>query len=108
MTTDPESGQLAEETGGFLVADTNDATDGFRKIQEEMRFYYLLSYSPTDSRFDGRFRTISVETERSGVKLYTRKGYLAVSPDTVVPVRTHEAPALALLDRRPAPRFRRR
>jgi VWFA-related protein len=96
-------GQLAEETGGFLVADTNDATDGFKRIQEEMRFYYLLSYSPTDSRFDGRFRTVSVKTPRSGVELYTRKGYLAVPPDTTVPVRTHEGPAIAQLDRRPPP-----
>ena len=96
-------GQLAEETGGFLVADTNDASPGFRRIQEEMRFYYLLSYAPTDVRFDGRFRTISVETTRSGVEVYTRKGYLAVPPNTAVPVRTHEAPAIAQLDRKPPP-----
>jgi hypothetical protein len=96
-------GRLAEETGGFLVADTNDFTSGFRRIQEEMRFYYLLSYTPTDSRFDGRFRTISVKTSRSGVEIYTRRGYLAVPPDTAVPVRTHEAPAIALLDASPAP-----
>ena len=96
-------GRLAEETGGFLVANTNDATKGFRRIQEEMRFYYLLSYAPTDGRYDGRFRTISVKSARSGVEIYTRKGYLAVPPDTVVPVRTHEAPAIAQLDLEPPP-----
>jgi hypothetical protein len=68
-----------------------------------MRFYYLLSYVPTDGRYDGRFRTISVKTARPGVEIYTRKGYLAVPPDTVVPVRAHEAPAIAQLDRDPAP-----
>ena len=96
-------GQLAEETGGFLVADTNDATEGFRRIQEEMRFYYLLTYTPTDSRFDGRFRTISVKTPRKGVQLYTRNGYLALPPDLTVPVRADEGPAVAQLDRRPPP-----
>jgi VWFA-related protein len=105
MRLNPQTmiGRLAEETGGFLVADTNDFTKGFRRIQEEMRFYYLLSYTPTDSRFDGRFRTIAVKTPRSGVEIFTRNGYLAVPPDTTVPVRTHEAPAIALLDASPAP-----
>jgi hypothetical protein len=96
-------GQLAEETGGFLVADTNDTARGFQRIQEEMRFYYLLSYSPTNPSFDGGFRTISVKVTRPGVDIFTRKGYLAVRPDTSVPVRTFEGPALAQLDRQPRP-----
>ena len=50
LRLNPESGlgQLADETGGFLVRDTNDATPGFRRIQEDMRFHYLLSYTPTN------------------------------------------------------------
>ncbi len=96
-------GQLAEETGGFLVADTNDTGRGFRRIQEEMRFYYLISYSPADAAFDGRYRAISVKVARPGLEIHSRKGYLAVRPDTAVPVRTFEAPALVELDRNPAP-----
>jgi VWFA-related protein len=96
-------GQLAEETGGFLVADTNDTARGFQRIQEEMRSYYLLSYSPTNTSFDGRFRTISVKVHRPHVEVHSRKGYFAVAPDTSVPVRTFENPVLAQLDRRPRP-----
>jgi VWFA-related protein len=96
-------GTLAEETGGFLVADTNDASKGFARIQEEMRFYYVLSYSPTDARFDGRFRNLSVKVSRSGAVVYSRKGYFAIPPDATLPVRPVEAPVLAELGRKPAP-----
>jgi VWFA-related protein len=105
LRLNPESGlgQLADETGGFLVRDTNDATPGFRRIQEDMRFHYLVSYTPTNLSFDGRYRTIAVKVARPGVSVQTRKGYYAVRPEYVVPVRGYEAPALALLDRSPRP-----
>jgi VWFA-related protein len=71
-------GELAENTGGFLIRDTNDASDGFRRLLEETRFYYLLSYAPDNSEFDGTFRSISVTIKRRGVKVHSRKGYLAL------------------------------
>jgi hypothetical protein len=105
LRLNPESGlgQLADETGGFLVRDTNDATPGFRRIQEDMRFHYLVSYTPTNMSFDGHYRTIAVKVARPGVSVQTRKGYYAVRPEYAVPVRGYEAPALALLDRSPRP-----
>ena len=105
LRLNPESGlgQLADETGGFLIRDTNDATPGFRRIQEDMRFHYLISYTPTNTAFDGRYRTIAVKVARSGVSLQTRKGYFAVPTEYIVPVRAYETPALALLARSPRP-----
>src|SRR5262245_30359652 len=105
LRLNPESGlgQLADETGGFLVRDTNDLRSGFGRIAEDMRFYYLLSYVPTNEKMDGRFRTISVKLRTAGLHVQSRKGYFAVRPDTVVPVRAYEAPALAQLDLRPRP-----
>lgn len=101
----PQSGlgQLAEETGGFLVADTNDASEGFERIQEDMRFHYVLAYTPSDPSYDGRFREIRVEVDRKKVRVQSRKGYFAIPPDVVVPVQSFEAPALAALDQKPAP-----
>jgi len=96
-------GQLAEGTGGFLVSETNDTARGFQRIQEEMRFYYLLTYTPTDPTFDGRYRAINVKVARPNVEVHSRKGYLAVKAATAVPVRTFEAPVLAVLDRQPLP-----
>jgi VWFA-related protein len=105
LRQNPESGlgQLAQATGGFLVRDTNDAREGFSRITEDMRFHYVLNYSPTDDRFDGRFRTIAVKVRRPGMEVQSRKGYYAVRPEYVLPVRSYEAPALAHLDRSPRP-----
>jgi VWFA-related protein len=66
LRLDPSSGlgQLADETGGFLVRDTNDATPGFRRIQEDMRFYYLLSYTPANTSFAGSRCRGPVSTSR--------------------------------------------
>jgi hypothetical protein len=68
-----------------------------------MRFHYLISYTPTNTAFDGRYRTIAVKVARSGVNVQTRKGYFAVPTEYAIPVRAYEAPALAFLGRSPRP-----
>jgi hypothetical protein len=85
------------------VSATNDLRSGFGRIAEDMRFYYLLSYAPTNDKLDGAFRTISVKVSRPDVRVQTRKGYFAVRPEYVLPVRGYEAAALAQLDRSPRP-----
>jgi hypothetical protein len=35
---------LADRTGGFLINNTNDLAGAFRRIDEDRRFHYLLSY----------------------------------------------------------------
>jgi hypothetical protein len=69
-----------------------------------MRFHYVLSYAPTNDKLDGSYRSIAVKARRAGVRVQTRKGYLALKPaEYILPVRSFEAPALAVLDRRPPP-----
>jgi VWFA-related protein len=76
----PESGlgQLAAETGGFLIRDTNDAASAFRRIEEDMRFHYLIGYTPSNERWDGKFRSITVKVSRPGVRVQSRQGYYAI------------------------------
>src|SRR5207244_5268253 len=38
--------RLAEDTGGFLVEQSNDLSSAFRRIDEDNQFRYLLTYSP--------------------------------------------------------------
>jgi VWFA-related protein len=103
LRADPHSGlgQLAEDTGGFLVRDTNDLKAGFRKIDADMRFYYALAYEPVNQDYDGGFRKIEVKVRRPGVRVRARRGYFAIKRSDDRPVLPFEAPAVALLDNKP-------
>ena len=103
LRLDPHSGlgQLAADTGGFLIRDTNDLKTGFRRIDSDMRFYYALAYEPTSQEYDGRYRKVEIKVRRSGARVRARKGYFAVRKTDERPVLLFEAPALALLDRSP-------
>ena len=96
-------GQLTDETGGIMIRNTNDLTGGFKRIDQDMRNYYMLSYVPKNDKFDGRFRTIAVNVKRSGVDVAARKGYYAIRSAGPLPVLPFEARALALLDSTPVP-----
>ena len=95
--------RLAEDTGGFLVRDTNDISSGFKRIDEDVRFHYLLTYSPQNDVLDGKFRTITVKVKRPGTTVYSRKGYRAVRALGASPLFSYEAPALVMLDGRALP-----
>jgi VWFA-related protein len=105
LRRDPHSGlgQLADETGGILIRNTNDLTGGFKRIDQDMRNYYMLSYVPRNDRLDGKFRTIAVKVKRPGVDVAARKGYYAVLSTGAMPIMSFEAPALALLESTPVP-----
>ena len=95
--------RLAEETGGFLVDQSNDLSSAFQRIDEDSRFHYLLTYSPKNTTFDGEFRAIQVKVRRPGVQVFARKGYRAIRRAPARDGGGHETTALALLDRAPFP-----
>jgi VWFA-related protein len=102
---DPASGlgRLADQTGGFLIRDTNDLLSGLAEMSEDLSAYYLLSYTPRNGDYDGRFRTITVRLKRPHGRLQARKGYLAVRTVLPVPTLDYEAAALARLESGPRP-----
>jgi VWFA-related protein len=71
--------KLAEETGGrsIDVRNEKELLKAFDEISEELRSEYQLGYYPTNSKHDGTFRHIKVETSKSGTKVLVRKGYFA-------------------------------
>jgi VWFA-related protein len=95
--------RLAEDTGGFLVEQTNDLRSAFRRIDEDNQFHYMLTYSPTNTAFDGKFRAIQVRVHRPGTQVFARKGYRAVRNPGTVDAGGYEVPALAMLDSTPLP-----
>ncbi|MCM3871469.1 MAG: VWA domain-containing protein [Pyrinomonadaceae bacterium] len=94
---DPRSGlgSLSDETGGFLIHDTNDLVAGLRRIDDDMHGYYLLTYVPQNKDYDGRFRQISVKVTRPNTEVQSRKGYYAVESVGQLPMLDYEAPAIA-------------
>src|SRR6185369_3276778 len=94
---DPRSGlgQLADQTGGFLIHDTNDLANGVRRINDDMHGYYLVTYVPKNEDYNGKFRQINVKLTRPSLEVQTRKGYYAVESVGQLPVLDYEAPAIA-------------
>jgi VWFA-related protein len=94
---DPRSGlgSLADQTGGFLIHDTNDLATGLRRINDDMHGYYMITYVPKNEDYNGRFRQISVKLSHSNLEVQTRKGYYAVESVGQFPVLDFEAPAIA-------------
>ena len=94
---DPRSGlgSLADQTGGFLIHDTNDLSTGLRRINDDMHGYYMVSYVPRNDDYNGKFRQISVKLNHPNLEVQTRKGYYAVESVGQLPVLEYEAPAIA-------------
>lgn len=94
---DPRSGlgMLSDQTGGFLIHDTNDLTGGVRRIDDDMNAYYFLTYVPQNKEYDGRFRRISVKVTRPNVEVQSRQGYYAVEAAGGLPMLDYEVPAIA-------------
>ena len=91
-------GQLANETGGLLVSGTNNPGARLRQVNDDLHSYYVLTYTPKNSDYDGKFRQISVKVKRSGIDVQARKGYYAVSARYDTPVMGFQAPALAIIN----------
>jgi len=68
---------LSADTGGRTFYDLNDFSSAYQRIEEDNSTYYLLGYSPSNGKSDGRFRRIKVEVDRPGVKVQSRPGYFA-------------------------------
>ena len=88
-------GALSDQTGGFLIHDTNDLVAGLRRIDDDMNGYYLLTYTPKNKDYDGRFRRINVKIARGNVDIQSRQGYYAVESVGQLPLLDYEAPAIA-------------
>ncbi len=70
---------VANGTGGFVIANSNDLLAGLEKINKELDEYYILGYVPPSPE-DGSCHTLKVKVEHSGAIVRARTGYCAVKP----------------------------
>ncbi|HEX8889209.1 MAG TPA: VWA domain-containing protein [Pyrinomonadaceae bacterium] len=101
LNLNPDSGlgQLADQTGGSYITDTNDIQTRLQKVDEDLHSYYMMSYSPQNQNYDGSYRKIEIKVKRPGLVVQSRKGYFAINGAFASPVLSYEVPALALLSR---------
>jgi VWFA-related protein len=74
--------RLCEDTGGsaFFTGDVLELERAFTRISKELRSTYILTYTPTNNKYDGSRRKIEVKlANRNGMKVKTREGYTAIS-----------------------------
>ena len=69
--------QVAVDTGGFSVLNTNQFANAFDRIIRENSSYYLFGYNSSNDKRDGRFRKVQVRVKRPGVTVRSRTGYIA-------------------------------
>jgi hypothetical protein len=75
---------LADNTDGLAVMSANAVDASIEKIVDDVSSYYLLGYSSSNPKLDGKFRTISVRVKRDGAKVRARRGYRGRTADELV------------------------
>ena len=74
---------LADDTDGTAIINTNNIDAMLRRVVDDLSSYYLVGYSATNTKLDGRFRSIAVRTKRPGVTIRARKGYRGLTAGEV-------------------------
>jgi VWFA-related protein len=89
--------ELSNATGGIAVLNRNDFNKGLDKIVETNDGYYLLAYTPLDSKFNGEFRKVEIKVKGAGYKVLSRRGYVAREEPPPAAPETKEAQLLAAI-----------
>lgn len=80
--SDKNLDRVSEETGGqaFFTGDMLALEKSLNTISKELRAQYLITYRPTNDKYDGSYRKVEVKlTNRDNLRLRTKKGYKAVA-----------------------------
>lgn len=67
--------ELAKDTGGEAIYDTNGLNSALSKVINNGTHYYTITYTPSDPKTDGSFRHIQIKMDKTGCKLGYRRGY---------------------------------
>jgi VWFA-related protein len=69
---------FANETGGTFFRNSNDLEAGFLRVGGVPEYTYLLGFSPSNVKFDGKLHTLKVTLEgRKGLTVTARRSYIA-------------------------------
>ncbi len=70
---------FAEKSGGKFIKTPGGAAlrEAFKNIVEELGNQYTLTYQPTETKKDGKWRAIEIKISKPNLTVRTRKGYNA-------------------------------
>nr|AIA17409.1 VWFA-related Acidobacterial domain [uncultured bacterium] len=70
---------FADQSGGRFVSAQNGQAlrEVFKNLSEELRSQYTITYQPTNTAKDGKWRAIEVKNQKADLNIRTRKGYNA-------------------------------
>jgi VWFA-related protein len=94
---------LAESTGGFLIANTNNTDKLLARVMEDVDTHYELAYRPASVLNDGHFRKVEVKLARADLRIETRGGYFAVPETSDGALTAGDFAGLHALDTKPLP-----
>jgi VWFA-related protein len=95
--------EIAESTGGFIIANTNNTDALLTKVMEDVDTHFELSYRPVSSGDDGRFHKIEVKVAGKDLRVQTRSGFYAVPDTGEGPLTPGDMGALEALNAKPRP-----
>jgi len=75
--------RLAAGTGGFVVPNAAELQAGLQKVGAEQSAYYVLSYTPADSK-EGSCHTLRVKVDRGGTTVRARSNYCESKPQDLL------------------------
>ncbi|MGA2183071.1 MAG: VWA domain-containing protein [Bryobacteraceae bacterium] len=94
---------LAESTGGFLIANTNNTQQLMKHVMEDVDTHYEVTYQPLSNGYDGRFRKVEVKLARVDLQARTRSGYFSLPEARGNSLGAGEMAGLKALDTNPKP-----
>lgn len=90
---DKELKKLAEDTGGraFFTSEVIELERSFSAIARELRSQYLIAYTPTNDKYDGKYRQVEIKLPNyKNLKVRAKTGYVATPPRTVTGAQANQ------------------
>ncbi len=71
---------MAKETGGEFLANSNDFASQIGRVLEATSVVYVLTFRPSATGHPGQYHRLEVKVARNGARLFARPGYYEVKP----------------------------
>jgi VWFA-related protein len=86
---------LAGGTDGFVVSADKDARGGLARVVNDAAPHYLLGYYTTNTKWDGRVRSIKITLKKTGAPIRGRRYYRAPTNKEIAKLSARRAAGLA-------------